>query len=447
MNAKEKQEMLKGPSLSVKASVHSASFDDDSSHSMHLMPSTKIYFMWLAATFLYFFQFFLRASPTVMVDPLMREFHVDAESLGVLASFYYIAYSCLQIPMGLLIDKIGIRKILLFSIIMCTLGTFIFALSQTLFMAKIGRLFMGIGSAAVFLSCLKIITLWFPKKRFGLFLGLSMMMGTFGAITAQGPLAYFVQNFGWRESLIGFGFLGFIWTFFVFLIVRDRKAPVGLRTPTESLPLLESLKIVLTNKQVVMASLYGLAMYTILSGFADLWGTPYLMRAFELDRPSAAAASSSIYIGLAFGGPCFGYLSEMLRSRKIPMLLSPVGAIVAFSLFVYAPAISFTFVYILLFVLGFFVGGKLMNFAIATDSVPASVSGTATGVVNTCAMLSGVIAQPLIGKLLCFNWDGKIIDGIAHYAISDYCFAFSVIPFSMILAIVFTLLTKETLRR
>ncbi len=448
MNVKKKEDVLSAASLNGSSHTHNVSFDSVASHSSHLItPSSKIYFIWFAATFLYFFQFFLRASPTVMVDPLMREFQVDAESLGVLASFYYIAYSCLQIPMGLLIDKIGIRKILLFSVVMCTLGTFVFAMAQTLFVAKMGRLFMGVGSAAVFLSCLKIITLWFPKKRFGLFLGLSMMMGTFGAISAQGPLAYFVQSFGWRESLVGFGFLGFIWTFFIFLIVRDRKAPVGLKASSESLPFLESLKIVLTNKQVIMASLYGLAMYTILSGFADLWGTPYLMRAFQLDRPSAAAASSAIYIGLAFGGPCFGYLSEILKSRKIPMLLSPVGAIIAFSLFVYSPSISFTFVYILLFILGFFVGGKLMNFAIATDSVPASVSGTATGVVNTFAMLSGVIAQPLIGKLLCFNWDGKIIDGVAHYALSDYCFAFSVIPVSMILAIIFTLLTKETLKK
>lgn len=418
-----------------------------SHHPVHLIPIKQAYLIWFAAIFLYCFQFFLRASPTVMVDSLMRDFQVDAESLGVLASFYYIAYSCLQIPMGILIDKVGIRKILIFSVSMCTIGTFIFATSETLSIAKIGRLFMGIGASSVFLSCLKVITLWFPKRKFGLFLGLSMMMGTFGAISAQGPLGYFVQNFGWRESLFGIGIVGIVWTFFTFLVVRDRKAAVGQKAPTESISLLKSLKIVLTNRQVLMASFYGMAMYTVLSGFADLWGTPYLMKAFTLDRPSAATASSCIYIGLAFGGPFFGYLSEKWKSRKIPMLLSPVGAIVAFSFFLYSESISFTLVYICLFILGFFVGGKLMNFAVATDSVPTELSGTATGVVNTFTMLSGVLAQPLIGKLLCQNWDGKMVDGIAHYAISDYCYAFSVIPVSMILAIIFTLFTKETLKK
>ena len=400
--------------------------------------------MWISATFLYCYQFFLRSSPNVMEDVLRQEFLMDAESFGLLASFYYIAYSILQIPMGVLIDKIGLRRILTFSAAMCSFGAFIFGLSDGLMMAKIGRFCMGMGSAGVFLSCLKLITLWFPRRRFGIFLGLTMMMGTFGAISAGAPLALLVQGMGWRLSLLSFSVLGMIWALLLWLVVRDRKAPLGLKSEEVPIPLFVGLKRVITNPQIWLAALYGTTMYAVLSAFADLWGTPYLMHAYDLDKPSAAAASTSVYVGLALGGPFFGYLSERFKSRKMPMLMSACGGLLFFSLFLYVSDLSITFVYICLFAVGFFVGGKLMNFAVATDSVPYSLSGTATGFVNGCCMTSGIIFQPLIGKLMCYNWDGKMVNGVARYATSDYCFALSAIPVCMILAGVITLMTKES---
>ena len=97
--------------------------------------------MWFSATFLYCYQFFLRTSPSVMEDVLRQEFQMNAQSFGLFASFYYIAYSILQIPMGLLIDKIGLRRILTFSAAMCSLGALVFGVSDGHVVAKIGRLF------------------------------------------------------------------------------------------------------------------------------------------------------------------------------------------------------------------------------------------------------------------------------------------------------------------
>ena len=369
---------------------------------------------------------------------------MDAQSFGLLASFYYIAYSTLQIPMGVLIDKIGLRRILTFSAAMCSLGALVFGLSDGHITAKVGRLFMGIGSAGVFLSCLKLITLWFPKHTFGIFLGLTMMMGTFGAIGAGAPLAFLISHIGWRMALLSISGLGGLWAILLWFFIRDRKAPLGLEAEEESIPLMEGLKRIATNRQIWLAAFYGTTMYAVLSAFADLWGTSYLMNAYHMTKPAAAAASTTIYIGLAFGGPFFGYLSERFKSRKMPMLLSAIGGLLFFSLFLYTTNLSLIFIFFFLFMVGFFVGGKLMNFAVATDSVPYSLSGTATGFINAFCMTSGVVFQPFIGTLMNYDWNGTIVNGIPHYTLHNYVFALSVIPICMLLAIGITVMTRES---
>ncbi|MBS0186293.1 MAG: MFS transporter [Proteobacteria bacterium] len=400
--------------------------------------------MWFSATFLYCYQFFLRTSPSVMEDVLRQEFQMNAQSFGLLASFYYIAYSVLQIPMGVLIDKIGLRRILTFSAAMCSLGALVFGISDGHALAKIGRLFMGIGSAGVFLSCLKLITLWFPKRKFGIFVGFTMMMGTFGAMGAQTPLAFMIEALGWRMSLICMSGLGALWAVLLWCLVKDRKAPLGLKSEEKPIPLLIGLRRIITNSQIWLAALYGTTMYTVLSSFSDLWGPAYLMKAYHIDKPLAGLATSALLLGVAIGGPFFGYISERLKSRKLPMLIAAVGSLFFFCLFLYTADLSLTAIFIFLFLVGFFVGGKLMNFAVGTDSVPYSLSGTATGFINACSMTSGVMFQPFIGWLMHQVWDGSVVNGIPTYTAQNYVFGLSVIPICMFLAVGITLMTRES---
>lgn len=418
--------------------------ESESLHHLIKNYGLKPLFMWGSATFLYCYQFFLRTSPNVMEDVLREEFLMDAQSFGLLASFYYIAYSVLQIPMGVMIDKFGLRRILTFSASMCSFGALIFGLADGHVLAKIGRLCMGVGSAGVFLSCLKLITLWFPKRKYGIFVGFTMMMGTFGAMGAGAPLAFMIDSLGWRMALLSMSGVGALWAILLWILIRDRKTPLGFKTEEKPLSLVEGLKKIATNSQIWLAAFYGTTMYTVLSAFSDLWGTAYLMNAYHVDKPLAATMSSSLFVGVAIGGPFFGYLSERFKSRKLPMLLSAVGSLIFFSLFLYTADLSFTLVFVLLFMVGFFVGGKLMNFAVGTDSVPYSLSGTATGFINACCMTSGVIFQPFIGTLMNYKWDGTLLNGVPQYMVNNYTFALSVIPVCMILAIIITLLTRES---
>ncbi len=123
--------------------------------------------VWSAPVLFYFYQFAIRVSPSVLADHIMADLGLHATAMGALASWYYIGYTGMQIPVGLLIDRIGVRLPLTCAALMCVTGCYLFSISDSLAVMSAGRLMMGIGSALGFLSCVKTASLWFSPQRFG----------------------------------------------------------------------------------------------------------------------------------------------------------------------------------------------------------------------------------------------------------------------------------------
>src|SRR5690606_31220485 len=117
--------------------------------------STKsVWIFWGIAALFYFYQFILRVSPGVMSQELMRDFAVQGCALGVLGAFYYNAYAAMQIPLGILLDRFGPRRLMAASCAVATLGTYLFSQAETLSVASFGRLLMGAGAACGFIGTL-----------------------------------------------------------------------------------------------------------------------------------------------------------------------------------------------------------------------------------------------------------------------------------------------------
>ncbi|MBL8677209.1 MAG: MFS transporter, partial [Alphaproteobacteria bacterium] len=129
------------------------------------LSDVRAWFVWSFAGLFYLYQFILRNSPGVMTDDLMRDFSVEACSLGILSSFYLVSYVSLQIPVGLGMDKFGPTRLLKGAILLCMIGTIFFALSDSFYLACFGRLLIGAGSTCAFLGSLKLATNWFHAER------------------------------------------------------------------------------------------------------------------------------------------------------------------------------------------------------------------------------------------------------------------------------------------
>jgi MFS family permease len=162
-----------------------------------------------------------RVSITVIVEDLMKEFSASATSLGILSSFYFYPYALMQIPAGLLIDKLGSRKTLTIFCLVSSIGTLIFSISTSLFYATFIRLIIGLGVSVAFLGTAKLIASWFNARSFASLIGILVAMGNVGALLASASLALMVISQGWRFSFLSIAFATFALTGLIWFIVRD----------------------------------------------------------------------------------------------------------------------------------------------------------------------------------------------------------------------------------
>ncbi len=414
---------------------------------------SKSWLIWGCAALFYCYQFMLRVSPSVMADDLMSAFQIDACTLGMLTGAYYYTYSAVQFPGGVLMDLFKPRRVLTAAAVVCSAGTFLFSMADSLYIAFLGRALIGAGSAVGFLSCFKIGSLWFPAHKLSFVVGLTILLGTIGGVSAGYPLAWLVEIYGWRHTLWFISFIGFALAAFAWLLVRDmppenlRKAILKSHGDSEisyqSTGFWTNIIEVVRKPQSWLLALFGFLMYIPLSGVTDIWGPPFLIAAYNLDKTTAGAVNSALYVGMGIGSPFFPLLLNFLKAYKPTIFIAAIGALVMLSVVYYVPGLPLWLLTGCLFLAGLFLSGQFLAFSMVSALNPLSASGTAGGFQNGVCMISGIIFQPFLGWLLDFSWAGAIVNGARVYTISEYTFAFTSIVIALFLACLCIIPIKE----
>lgn len=398
--------------------------------------------IWGLGAAFYLFAYFQRVSPSVMTDSLMREFGVTAASLGNLSAFYFYPYALLQIPLGLMIDRIGPGRLMIGAAVLSAAGAAVFSTTQSLEMAAFGRFLIGAGSSVSWVGALTLAVLWLPPQRFAMVSGLTLLVGLCGAALGQAPLAALIEVVGWRTAILwSAGFIGLVALGMMLLL---RQSPAHAPRATAPTGVLQGLKMVARVRNTWMVSVYTIFMVTPMAAFAGLWGVPYAMEAYGLSRPAAGATMSLMLIGWGIGGPIAGWVSDSLKRRKSVMLSGPVILLAVWSAILGIPDLPLTALRVLLFVGGLFSGVSIINFAITRESNRPEVSGLAMGIINTAGMGASALMLPFIGFLLDLGWDGAMREGVRVYDLATYRGAFLTFAIGMGIAILAGLLLRET---
>ena len=394
----------------------------------------KAWMVWGTASFFYLYEMILRVSPSVMTHELMQDFQVSSTALGVLVSFYYYAYVALQIPCGLIVDKLGTRKIITFSALICTFGTYLFAESNTLLIAQIGRFLIGAGSACAFISCLKVTVEWFTPHQFAIVAGLTNMMGTLGGTFGGRPLATLVQHYGWRSTTLLLAAVGCIVTLISWIWIQDRPMTQA-QASTTSPQLWPSLQKIVKNRQIWIAAIVGGFMYLPVSAFSELWAVPFLMSSYNINSELASTASIMLFVGMAIGGPLAAWLAKLYQNYVKVMRLSSLLTAVIFMGIAYAEVLPLSLMFVLLFAAGVTIGGQVLCFTCAKNNSSADVSGTTMAFTNAVVMMSGVIFQPLLGLILDLAWEGEMsLTGLRVYSHFSYQMSILAVPICLFLS-------------
>lgn len=393
------------------------------------IPSLKSWLIWSCAGLFYFYEMILRASPSVMVEDLMRDFGVTSTALGVLSSFYYYSYVILQIPCGIIVDRLGTPRVITFSTLLCVTGSLCFAYSDALPLAQTGRFLIGAGSACAFISCLKISADWFLPAQFALIAGLTNMMGTIGGMFSGPPFAFLVNNFGWRQATVIAAYVGIGLAFLCWMVIQEKHRDISERKTTRKSHLLSDLLIIITQPRLWIYAIFGGLMYVPISAFCELWSVPFLMKKYGITNDVASFANVMLYLGIAVGSPIAVKISDQIKNRHKVMSLSALLTTCMFLSILYLPNLPLNMMFGMLFIAGAFNSGQILSFACVKESLPNEMSGTAMGFTNAIVMMSGFIFQPLLGKLLDFSWDGTLAaDGAPIYTIESYHVAILAVP-------------------
>ena len=395
---------------------------------------------------IYFFVYFHRTSSAVIAKELMAEFMVSAIAIGLMSSLYFYPYAVMQIPVGMLSDTLGTRKTATFFTFIAFIGATLFGLSTNFSMALVARLLMGIGVSGVYIPTLKILSRWFREHEFASLTGVLLAVGNFGAISSAYPLAMMVIFFGWRSSFLIIGAISFILAVMCWFIVRDSPASAGLNPVVREIEsgnvrVGEGVKLVLKNRYFWPLAIWFFFEYGAIMGFQGLWGGPFLIEVYGLDKAEAGAILMTVGIGMMIGSPVIGLLSDRIfKSRKWILTGFTLIYFTAWiPLAITTSSLSIQMLYILAFVLGFSGSVLIITFTSVKELFPLKITGIATSMVNIFPFIGGAVFQTFMGYLMDFvGKKGSI------YPPEAYSLAFKFCLLAALISILASLFTKET---
>jgi MFS family permease len=388
-------------------------------------------------------EFVQRVSTSILVSDLMAEFSVGGAVLGSLSAFYFYAYAGMQIPVGVLMDRFGPRRLMSVAAAVSALGALIFATAQAIEFAYLGRALIGLGASFSWIGALTVATLWLPTARFAMLTGLLQAGGMAGGVLGQAPLALLVAALGWRLSLGALALVGASLALAIYLAVPDAaKAEVRQVRPR----LTDGLRIAVANLQTWLNTLFGLAMTGTMLAFAGLWAVPWLETVYGFSRATAASLASAMFLGWGIGAPLIGALADRLARRKAIMIVCGTAMSATLLVLLYVPGLPTALLVGLLFANGAFASSMILSYGAARDHNPPGASGAVYGIVNTGVVGSGALFQPAIGALLDFNWHGTLLEGARIYDASAYQVAFAVLPAMALLGTVAAAMAGEAKR-
>ncbi|MDP1604119.1 MAG: MFS transporter [Legionella sp.] len=393
--------------------------------------------------FFYCYEFVLRIIPGALQTELSAAFgHISATTFGQLSAFYYFAYSPMQMPVGMLMDRYGPRRLLTFACLCCTLGSWMFTNTSSMLIAGSGRFLVGFGSSFAFVGVLSLAMRWLPRRYFSLVAGLITTLGMLGLVYGEVKITDIAVTVGWEHVLWLMVTIGAILTAIIFIVVRD--GPKGHVTHKHPLPeFFANVWHVLSSPQVWLIGFVGACLYTSLSVFGELWGKSYLEQAHHLTKVEAARTISAMFLGWAVGAPIAGYFSDSTGRRVLPLVTGAVLGLICISLVLYYPGLSYVSLNILLFLYGVFSATEIIVFIMAKENSGAQLSGTVFAAVNMIVTLGGVIFQPLVGKLLDTFGDSHIVAGEHIYTVVDYQLALSILPISLLMVTILAFFMKD----
>lgn len=347
----------------------------------------------------YFLSYLYRSVNAVIADDLIADIGLEPAALGLLTAAYFISFAAFQLPLGLLLDRFGPRRVEAGLLLVAAAGALLFSFGDGLESLTAARALIGFGVSACLMAAFKNNILWWPMDRLPLMNGLILASGGLGALVATTPVAALLALTDWRgvfQLLAGVTGLSAALLFFVVPEPRQRPGPA----PSFGDMLCGVGDIYRSSAFWRVAPVAVLSQATFMA-YQGLWAAPWMAEVNGLDRATIAGHLESIAIGMTAGFVMLGFAASALDRRGFPMSATTTVLVALFLLlqaslvvpWVEAPGVQW-----LLF--GMLGTGSTLYYAMLSRSFPSEFAGRANTALNLLAFIGAFTIQAGIGPLI-----------------------------------------------
>jgi sugar phosphate permease len=397
-------------------------------------PSRRRWLLWGILALAFLLVNVYRLSTAVISGELMNALGTTGAQLGTLHAVFFLVYALMQIPTGILVDRVGPRLTAAGGAVVMNLGAIWFALATTYGSAFGGRLLIGLGGSAIFVSLLRFCANWYRVEEFGTMNGVSFAVGGIGGVLATTPFAVAVELAGWRTTLLGLGLFGLLVAGATVALVRDSAERAGL-PPIEDVPEQSRLSIaeireftgrVTADRWTWAASVLLYCTGGVNLTLVGLWGIPYVVQVYGVSVTTASTITLLGGVGAVVGPPAFGRLSDTADRRTEVIVCGAVVHTSAVGLVAVVGDPPLLLVGVVFFLLGSLLGAFVLTYPMIQRRYDDRASGIALGTINGASFFGAASFPTLMGWALDIYWTGEYIDGTRVYTMTGYRVAFGI---------------------
>ena len=418
-------------------------------------PSGYRWVVFCLLAFGYLLVYFHRLCPAVVALDMQADLQTSGALLGFLAAAYFYPYALMQLPSGLLSDSWGPRKTITVFFAIAGASSIFLGMVESMGLAILARTLVGLGVAMLFVPTMKVMTNWFKIEEFARMTGILMAVGGLGAYTASWPLARLSDKIGWRGSFVAIGVITLLVAVAIWFLVRNTPQDMGLpvvNQPAQDNPekaktigLVQGMKMVLSSGPFWFLAAWFFFSFSIFFSFGGLWGGPYLMQVYGLNKAEAGNILGMLALAMIVGSPFLSWLSDkVFHSRKKVIVLASIMTLcLTIPLAFFTDVMNRPTLYLLCFLLGIFNSAVVVvAFTSAKELFPVEIAGTSVGLVNLFPFLGGAVAPPILGAIL--EAQGKTPTG---YSAEAYSKAFLLYFLFALIALGAACFVTETMKK
>jgi MFS family permease len=384
----------------------------------------------------YFLSFFFRNVNAVISRDLSAEFSLSPADLGFLTSMYLLAFAAFQLPLGVLLDRYGPRRVVAALLCVAAAGALTFALARDFTTLSIGRALIGLGVSGGLMGAIKAFTLWFPLSRLATLNGLYLAAGGIGGLAATAPAEALLGPLGWRALFYLLSVLSVVAAGLVFFIVPEKKLPGEPASLGRQIAAFGKIFGTLDFWRIVAGLVVCHSGYLALQG---LWLGPWLYDVAGLERREVGHYLLVTALAYTLGSVFFGMASDRLARAGVPrMALFKLGLSVSLAMFALLAAGVQQGLGVILAVYGFTAISAALAYPLLTVLFPPEMTGRANTASNVLMFACSFVFQWGIGAVLRFY---PALDG--RHAAEGYATALTLLAVAQLAALAWLLPMRE----